>query len=329
MDHTTGEPSLPRRRLLASGATALVAGLAGCNGGENADSGEPRDPVAYVSVDASLVVGVDMAVAENDATRRLVEAQADEDEATLFESFENRTGLDPSGADRVVAFSTNPHPERPTLLVEGSWSASDVVDAIETARGTTYESTDHDTGTVYEPADGGSTNPTLGVAANGQYLVGTGSNVRTALDVAGGSADGIPGPLRTAYTDARSADVDGTRYVSAATNDPRKYLPSDDSQQLPPGTSLDLYEELQTANAVYFVADGTVGLDIQLRADSEDVATQVDDFTTTIVAFLRNDVEDEAVAAELTNVRVERESTTVTVSYRSDVDGAVTLVEWL
>lgn len=326
MPPTSRIPTIRRRRFLEGGVTALLVGLAGCNGGGGGS--EPKDPVAYVSVNASLLVGVDMAVAQDEATRQILKAYADKDEETLIEAFENRTGLSASNVDRVLAFSKNPHPDRPTLLVEGGWDEQEVVASLESAHETTYESKGGETGTVYAPADDTGTNPSLGVGAEGQYLIGTAANVRTALDVAGGSKDGLAGPLRTAYTDARSSETKGTKYVSVATDQPRAYLPEEDNQQLPPGTSLDLFKKVETANGIYFVNDGTIGIDLELRMNAEDVAKEVEDFSTTILAFLRNAQED-AVAAEFSKVALSRDGTTVTVSYRTDVEGAVTLATWL
>lgn len=353
---------LDRRALLASGV-AVAAGLAGCNE-ESGDRADPGDTASYVPASASAVVGADMALAENEETRAMLEAYAGEDGEDVLERVESRTGVDPADVDEVLTYSEAPGSE-PTLVVDGEFDAQEIADAAAEERGVEYESVDHDTGTLYEPAGGDGDEPWVGTAAEGQYVVGEEADVRTALDVFAGDEDGLEGALRDAFEDARAydeagdgdGDDEGTgaadgedgdgddggdqatdadagdgdyrQYVAAATDEPRAYLPDDDSDRVPAGASLDLYEELDTATATYAVADGEVAVDVDMQAPDEDTAGSVAEFTRTIVSILRNSVRDEAVAEELAQVTVERDGAVATVAYRSDAEGAATLAGWL
>lgn len=355
-------PRLDRRELLAGGAAALLAGLAGCS-----DDPEPgtRDPVSNVPASASVLLDADAALVDHEGTRRLLAAIAGGDEG-LVASFEAKTGLEADGAERVLLFSEAPGSRKRAVVVEGAWEEATVVDAIESAQGTAFEATDYEGGTVYESSGGtnpnstdstngtnstngengaSSTNTTdsdtttsgegrdlltvesLGVVAEGRYVFGDGGSVRAAIETAYGATDAVGGGLLDAL---ESADVesDGTTYVTAATDAPRAYLPADDEVRLPPGVSLDLFEKAETANAAYAAEGSQVALEANLHAVDEDAATRLADFTVSGLVFLRNGV-DEAIAAELEKVTVEEDGTVVTITYRSDVEGAVTLVEWV
>lgn len=339
---------LDRRTLLAS-SVAVAAGLAGCND-ESDQQSEPGDPATYVPASASVVVGVDMALTDSEETIQLLEAYANEED--LLERFEARTGLDPERIDRVLTFSEEPSPDRRTFVVDADIDESEARSAAEEHTGSEYESVDFDNGTVYVPSSGDG--PAVGTTAEGQYVVGPESSVKTALNVFQGDAEGLGDPLRSAYEDARAYDGSGgngggtatdggsqnatddgggqggslTQYVTAATSSPREYLPDDDSEQVPAGASLDLYGELETATATYAAGGGEVALDVELRAPDAETAQRVEEFTETIVMFLRSQANDE-VGAQLARIEFERSESVVTVSYRSPVEDAVTLVEWL
>ena len=350
--------AIDRRTVLAGGA-ALAAGLAGC-GDEDGQRAEPGDPLEYVPASASVVVGVDMAVTDSEETLQLVEAYAGEED--LLERFEQRTGVDPERVENVLAFSEEPRSEERTFVADADVDESEARSAAEERTGTEYEEVDHDNGAVFRPESGDG--PTVGTAAEGQYVVGAESSVKTALDVFQGDADGLGDPLRSAFEDDRDGQGDDgqdgdtengtqdgtdndtddaqngtddggdgqngdlTQYVTAATDSPREYLPDDDSEQVPGGVSLDLYEELETATATYAAGDGEVAIDVDLRAPDADVAGRVEDFTATILMYLRSQVDPE-VGAQLNRVEIERSESVVTVSYRSPPEDAVVLAEWL
>lgn len=337
--------TLPRRRLLAGGVGAVLGSLAGCNSVLDDDRPAPEEPLEYVPASASLVVDVDMAVTESAETRRLVAAASDEGEPTLFEKFEGRTGLAPDRTREVVGFSDEPRPPRTPFIVDTDYDESAAVDAIESAHDTEYEQSDLEVGTMYVPTSGES--DAIGVAAREQYVYGTSAEVETALAVFAGEEPALDGPLEGAVADvsgageqptqgtgtggtatAESADS-RTEYVSGATDQPLAYLPDEDDERIPAGVSFDLYEKVETAGATYFVADGEIGIEIELRAPGEDVAGDVADFTRTLVTFAEAKLENRTVAREFGRVEVSREGVVVTVVYRSDVAGAAALVGWL
>ena len=350
----TDSPSgvrLDRRTVLASGA-ALAVGLAGCNE-EGDDRAEPDDLSSYVPASAAAVVHADMALTGSRATRDLLSAHAGEDE-DLLQRIERETGIDPEDVDEVLVFSEEPGGDRRTLVFAGDIDEAAVRNAAEERSDADYEAVDHDNGTVYSADDPEA--PSVGTVAESQYVVGDEADVKTALDVFAGDEDGLQDPLRDAFEDVRSEQGDGAagedtdtgtqeggnetdggetgagdlrQYVASATDQPRGYLPEDDSDQVPAGVSLDLYEELETATATYAAGDGEVAIDVDLRAPDEETAASVRDFTGTILAVLRSTAEDQAVVEELAQVAVERDGSVVTVDYRSDAEGAATLAGWL
>lgn len=348
MTDSPGGVRLDRRTVLASGA-ALAVGLAGCNE-EGGDRAEPDDLSSYVPASAGAVVHADMALTESRATRDLLAAHAGDDEDLVAE-VERETGVDPEDVDEVLVFSQEPGAERKALVVAADLDQSEIRSAAEERRAADYEEVDHDNGTVYSADDPEA--PSVGTIAEGQYVVGDEADVKTALNVFAGDEDGLQDPLEGAFQDVRSEQGDGgsgtegegsengsdsgnetggdalQQYVASATDRPRAYLPADDSEQVPAGVSLDLYEELETATATYGAGAGEVAIDVDLQAPDEDTAGSVRDFTGTILAVLRSTADDEAVLEELARVSVERDGSVVMVDYRSDAEGAATLAGWL
>jgi len=326
-----------RRRLLAAGAVTLLSGLAGCND-EEAEPVDPGDPRSQAPANTGVLVGADMALFDHEGTDRLLEAYgggragSDEgDDADLVAEFETRTALDPASADVVVVFADEPRGDFAAYVVEADWTESTVVESMESATGLEYEARDHEGGTVYEPADGGDEADYLGVIAEGRYAIGSVGAVEAAIETVHADQDSASGPLLEAFENAADADADaeGTTYVTAATDDPRAYLPSEDSERVPDIVSLDTYEKAATGTVAYTAAGSDVAIDAVLRAEDADDAREMYEFTLTVASFLQNDVGNEAVAAELESIDVERTESVVTISYRSDVEGAATLAAWL
>jgi hypothetical protein len=168
--------------------------------------------------------------------------------------------------------------------------------------------------------------------------------VKTALQVFAGNESVLSGSLREAIRKVSAAgegspptgtDSPGggsgarTNYVSGATDTLPAYLPETDGERIPRGVSFDLYEKVETAGATYFVVGGEVGVEIELRAPGTDVAKEIEDFTATLATFAEARIENRTVAEEFGKVEVSREEVVVTVVYRSDVEGAAALADWL
>jgi len=330
MDRT---PSLGRRRLLAAGTATLLVGLAGCN-----DSGsvDPGPPASQAPANTGVLVGADMALLEYDGTERLLDAYGGglgggetASDADLVAEFENRTGLDAAAADEIVIFADRPRGDFAAYVVEGEWREATVLESIESATGLEYEARDHEGGTVYEPDGGGSEADYLGFVAEGRYAVGSVGAVEAAIETVRADRESVGGELKSAFDDATAVDAEGTTYVTAATDDPRAYLPPDDSDVVPPFVSLDGYEKATVGTVAYAAADGAVAVDAELRADTESDARELADLTFVVRQGLATLVDDEAVLAELEKVVIERDGSVVTVSYRSDVEGAAALAGFL
>lgn len=325
MDRT---PSLGRRRLLTAGTATLLAGLAGCN-----DSGsvDPGPPASQAPANTGVLVSADMALLEHDGTERLLDAygsgpgggEAGSDVGLVAE-FENRTGLEAEAADEIVIFADRPRGDFAAYVVEGEWREATVLESVESATGLEYEARDHEGGTVYEPDGGGSEADSLGFVAEGRYAVGSVGAVEAAIETVRADRESVGGELKSAFDDATGVDAEGTTYVTAATDDPRAYLPPDDSDVVPPFVSLDGYETATVGTVAYAAADEAVAVDAELRADTESDARELADLTFVVREGLATLVDD-AVLAQLEKVAIERDGSVVTISYRSDVEGAAAL----
>jgi hypothetical protein len=329
-------PSLDRRRLLAAGATTLLAGVAGCNDSSGTEPVDPGEPISQAPGNTSVLVRADTALLDHDGTERLLEAygggRTGSDEGSdgpgLVAEFEGRTGLEAESADVIVVFADEPRGEFAAYVVEGEWTESTVVESIESATDLEYEARDHEGGTVYEPT-GGDEADYLGFVAEGRYAIGSVGAVEAAIETARADRASASGALVNAFEDAGEADAEGTTYVTAATDDPRAYLPSEDSERVPDIVSLDVYEKANVATVSYAAAESAVAIDAEMRTDDRSDARGIADLTVAARSFLRNDVDDAAVAEELGKIEIDQEESVVTLRYRSDVEGAATLAGYL
>jgi len=335
-------PTLARRRLLAAGTVTLFAGLAGCNGGE--ETIDPGPPTSQAPANSGVLVSADTSLLDHDGTDRILEAYGagaggdgseggpggpgDGIDADLIGEFEGRTGLAAAEADVVVIFADQPRGEFAAYVIEGEWNESSVLESIESATGRDYQARDHEGGTVYEPTGGGEEADYLGLVAEGRYAVGSEGAVEAAIETTRADRDSVGDPLQGAFDDATDSQAEGTTYVTAATDDPRAYLPPDDGDRVPSAASLDTYEKANVGTVAYTAAEDSVAIDAALHADDESDAGEIADFTVFLTQALQGRVSD-AVAAELRNVAVEQDGDVVTVTYRSDVEGAATLAGFL
>lgn len=328
-------PTLDRRRLLAAGATTLLAGVAGCNDSSGPEPVDPGKPVSQAPGNTSVLVRADMTLLDHDGTERLLETygggraggDGGSDDPGLVAEFEGRTGLEAESADTVVIFADQPRGDFAAYVVEGEWTESTVVDSIESATGLEYEARDHEGGTVYEPTDGDG--DYLGFIAEGRYAIGSVGAVEAAIETVRADRESASGELMDAFEDAREIDAEGTTYVTAATDDLRAYLPSEDSERVPDIVSLEVYEKATVTTVSYTAAESQVAIDVEIRTENQSDAREISDFTYTVRSFLVNDVDDEAVAEELSKIELEQEESVVNLRYRSNVEGAATLAGYL
>lgn len=357
------------RRTVLAGAAAVAASLAGCGDGDGEQRGEPGDPVEYVPASASVVVDADMALTDSEDTVQLLETYAEEENLLeRFESrtgidpgrLENVLwfGAEPRSEERTFVVDADVDESEARSAAEEETGAE--YEEVDHDNGTVYAPKDGDGPAVGTAAEG---QYVVGAAASVKTALdvfqgdadGLGDPLASAFEDAregqgesgasgggagdGGSGDGGGSGNRSGDGTANGTDSgsgDGgtgdegglTQYVTSATDRPREYLPADDSEQVPAGLSLDLYEELETATATYAAGGGEVAIEVDLRAPDADVAAQIEEFTATILMYLRSQASPEA-GAQLARIETARSESVVTVSYRSPVEDAVTLVEWL
>jgi hypothetical protein len=316
--------------VLAAGTATVLATLAGCNGGE--ESIDPGPPISQAPANTGVLVRADTALLEHDGTRRILEAYGGGagggdggSDVGVVAEFEDRTGLAAAAADVIVIFADEPRGEFAAYVIEGDWSEGDVRTSIESETGSEYEARDHEGGTVYEP---GGEADYLGFVAEGRYAVGSEAAVEAAIETARTDRESVGGTLKAAFDAATDSEADGTTYATAATDAPRAYLPPDDSDRVPSVVSLDVYEKATVGTVAYTAAESAVAIDVELRAADESAAREIADFTLVLKRALTNRVSD-AVAAELANVEIAQAADAVTISYRSDVEGAATIAGFL
>ncbi len=321
----------PSRQLLLAVAVAIVVTTAGCAGGIG---GGDAGTVDQVPDNANFLVHVDMAVLEDEDSEQLLDGLAEEetgeDEAEdLFQEFEDETGLDLRGASEVLVFGEIPEnqmaqQERVGVIIHADWAEDDLVSSVEEEQDTEYQQTEYQGESVlYEPAEEPQfgTPMYLGVLGDGQYVIGEEESVRGALDVVYGDADPVSGPVRDIYDEAS----DG--YVTIAAAPPAGAIPENPGAGMGQDLDFSAFQELQALSVVYDTTDGDAAVETKMVAADENDAQDIEDVTSGALSLVRGSVQDEALTDELRKVEVDRDGATITVSYQSDIDDILDLLD--
>ncbi|MFC4542910.1 DUF1818 family protein [Halosolutus amylolyticus] len=339
-----GRDRRPRHLLLVTCVALLVvtAGCAGLVTDEESGDDVDGDPVAQAPANAGTLVHVDAAaLADDGGDRLLADLAAVEGDrtgtGTGVLAFENRTGLDPLAADELLVFDVAPEDEAGVgYVVDGDWTADELVAAIEGTTGVEYDRrTVHDEPVLYEPAaelDGGADDEPageatfVGVHGDGRYVVGDEAAVRASLDVRYGDADAVSGPVRDAYDDADDA------HVTVASDQSGSIVP-EQFEEFAPGLDFEVFDEVEATTRTYDATDDGVAVDAGMHVADEATAAELRDVVRGLLGYLmENSVAQELIAGEeitdeLEAVEVTHEGTSVWLSYEGDVDAILRLLD--
>lgn len=325
-----------RRETLQAGTglvgLAALGGLAGCSGMLGESGGDelddaPGDAGAAAYVDAE-------AVRTDDATEAVVNAwlgiQAErefydgpEDFQGMLDDFEEETGLDPSGLSSMTPFFawseegfTPFDQEFYAFRFRAEWSEDEVVGSLEDSGGASYEESEHEGVTVYEPDTEFS--PQFAVLEEGTYLLGTADAVTATIDVREADGEAMDQSLRDAYANTRSGPV---RFVSTI---PERLVPESGPDA---EVQFDILTDVEhVAGSIY--ADGDVrGIETTFATGDESTA---DDLSSVLDGFFTlgsDEARNEALAGALGEIEVEQSGTDVVVTYEATVEDLVDLIE--
>ena len=302
--------------LLAVGVGAVALGVVLLTGGSRS-----AGAINQVPAGADTVVRLDLTVTD-DRFKQLtavVKGAPLGGSGNLTAAFEAETGIDPGPAREVVVFSDSRSVNESAYRGFVAYTNADTdvaVAGVQETTNSTYQSATYNGRTVSVPAN--APNRYIGVLGEGQLVVGTRAAVRDVIDVSQGDADGIDGPLRTAYGNTDNGTV---RFATTA---PGRWIPAD-------GGFLDteLYRNLDTASGTYYIEGGTAGLSVRLGAASGANAQTVAQATEGATVIGQRTVENESVAASLESVNVTREGETVTVRYEQPLGAFRRTVRYL
>lgn len=307
--------------------------------------------VEQVPGEANMLVRVDMAVANDTASQRLVrsglnssleELTSRDSDSVLSAAVGNRTvdrdnvsavggevdertDLDPRAVSEVVVFGklsrsmSYTDAEYGGVIVHADWDRAAV---LETARNgtTTYERTSYNGQTVLKPVSGNASEVQwVGVLDSGQYVLGSEAAVKDTIDVAAGDAAGFGGKLRTAYEDTRPGLV---RFAFAV---PDESVPSGETGSV----DTESFQDVDTVAGSYYTTATGAGVEVRLVAAGPQSARDVEDVTNGLRAIASGTVENETTEAALRQVSIERSGSTVTVSYEQSVDTVEAVVRYL
>lgn len=321
-----------RTTKVAIGLLVVIA-LAGCTGGFGS-SGGGTDHVEYVPSDAEFVGHVDMAVLEDDDSRELMNALAQQETTTgdvddAMSQFEDETGLDPSAVNDVVVFSTASganiedsleQQQQGGVIVYSDWSEDEFISAVEENGEVEYEETERNGMTVYEPQTDEEMYTTpqyIGVLEDGTYVIGDETSVDSSIAVAAGEDDGLSGEMRDAYD-----SMDGG-YVTFVGTVPGEAIPEQSSGEF----DASAFQDVSVVGASYGTSSGTVTAEAVMYVDSEDSASDVADVTEGGLAMVRGTTTDEDLKSELQSIEVEQDGDIVEVTYEGNVETLVDLIE--
>ncbi|MDZ7687971.1 MAG: hypothetical protein U5J64_04465 [Halobacteriales archaeon] len=330
------------RKLLVAGVFALTAmvALSGCIGGNGGGDSADVDVVEFVPNEADGVFHIDMAILEDQTTADLANAfiemdmeqqgedyEGPESYDEIWEEFEqgSDTEFDPRDLHEAVVFGSVP--EDPEMVEEDGYTAGvlsadltedEMVGLVE--QNATVEADEYEGVPFYtvEPDTGSASY--MAVLQEGVFSFGTEQAVRDTVDVSQGDAETLSGDLREELDRVR----DG--YINFAFSVPDSAMPSQGGQgsQSP----FSAFEKVTVVSGSYYTDGDTVGVSTNMRADSGDDAQDVSDAVDGLAALGRMSFGEE-VNDILEPLEVERDESTVLVTYETTVDQLVEDIESL
>lgn len=329
-------PRTTRRQFLKAGtALAGAAAISGCSSVPLMGNGE--SPLSRVPADAEFVATANVeAMLADDGVEELANTyfslraeseyyEGPEDMEGVLDEYEDELGLDPRAITTIVSFGEYGGEQGygvagtldqsyAGLVVESAWATDDVEDAISD-QGMQYTEAEYGGKTVFEPEYEQST--WVGVLEEGTFVFGTQDAMEDAIDVATGDDDGINADLKDAYDNSR----DGLgRFASEV---PEKQLP----QEVPTGDGNRMdAEPLKDVGTTYgsLYGDGdTRGMAVNMVADDEDTAEDINDILKGGLALLERQAESsgqEQMVDLLDKFEVVADGTTVSVTFEATVE---------
>jgi hypothetical protein len=304
------------RRETLQAAASVTAGiaLAGClDGLPFFGGGSEPPPVEPVPADASVFATSDVTtVLERDPLRELVDdAIPLTDVDGLSELVRSEVGIDPRQLDKAVGFAapTADSSGPSGITFDAEPTTDELVRAIE-EQGYTLTETTIEGRQAYE-IDG--IEALLGTLPDGQHVIGFGGGTRAAIDTATGANAGVRSEVRRAYGRVPSGPV---RFaIDVATLDESIVEPI--TEQLP-RFSTDVIEGVRFVAGSLYAADSQPGVELQVTAGDETVATQIEQFLEAMPTLL-GEWSDEQAGTALEEMTISRERERVTARLEGTV----------
>jgi len=239
-------------------------------------------------------------------------------------TFESRTGLSLSAVDDVAAFGRYSaggglDVRYAGVIVHANWSGTDIRDALGRTRGVEYETATVNGHTVYQPAiEDVARAPTIGVLADGEFVIGTPLSVDDAIAVAEGEADSLSGPVRSSLSGT------GDGLVTGAAAMPREQIEAFDART----GGLTRLGSIRAVAGTYDTEGDVISITVRLRASGTEAAHDVTDVARGGVPIIASTVDNETVAKTLRAVTVDREGSTVTLRLETSPDALRTMARY-
>jgi len=319
-------------------AAVLVLGGAAAAGAvtftDVLDTGSPP-AVDQVPGGVDVVVQVDGEILTDETTRRLSNGAAETTpggpETNVSEAlskFENETGLDTAGFREAVAYGQMPdegfmgtsREAYGGVIVHADWDNEAIIAEARNESTVELREETYNGQPIYRPATepeyGSAT--TYGELGDGQVVMGTEAAVEDAIDVTQGDAPALEGDLRAAY----DATPDGL--VEFASRVPTEQVPEGGM-----GTGVDVsqFRRVDVVSGAYYTGSTDVGVEFHLHANAESDAQDVHDVIDGGISVLTGTTTSERAKDHLRSIEVERDGTTVLVTYERSVESIQELLE--
>lgn len=321
-----GGKQLAVAALVAGTSLAVVAAAAGAaffvlSDDDAGTAGDPDLDLVPAGADTITYTNADEARSD-EALRQVADTWFGLENATPPDSdaalagVENQSGLDPEGLHHVTAFSRYEEEtgegarEYSATILRTDWSEDAFVAAVEDDETVSLEERSYGGATVYAPEEDRFGPETwVAVLGEGTYVVGTKNATRDVVDVERGEMEPFDGELRSAFTDTRSG------YLRFASRVPEEQVPEGSD-----GINTSSYRNVTVVSGSFYTTDEALGVEMTMRAATEDDARDVHDVTDGSVSLLAGLSEVDELQEELREVEVERDGTDVVVTYESPVE---------